>query len=410
MIHTMAVKQRRTMIVVLHQPTSEMFEHVDSLCLMVHGGRQAFFGKKEDAPTFFTSVCGLAPYSLDQYIEKLAAPPGFEKETAYWSTLAVDRFAESTYAESLGRDIVSYNQQLPVEYGPVDIKEWRSNFARQLKWLLWRTISAHRRNPMRTTKLASRLVFTALLVGVLFFQLRPTKNGFEQNLNAVAYFMFIIVANSDMSLLLIDIPGERGLIIRDYKRRTYTLTAYCLARFITDTAYVIVTGFVYTLVIVVLVDMKQKALVICIVITLVLACCGFAWCIASLAPTPRLSLLLLQPTQMPLFQFSGYMINLKSLPAYISWFRYLTYYYYSFSLVMLTQWSNIPCSLYLTNSSSINSSISHEVCLRSGNEVLLDYGVNMTDFNFNFLMLFILAVVLHIAGYLMNAIRIMRNV
>ena len=65
MIRTLTIEQNRTIIVVLHQPTSEIYSMVDSLCLIVHGGRQAFFGARRDAIDFLLLLVTLqVPHSM----------------------------------------------------------------------------------------------------------------------------------------------------------------------------------------------------------------------------------------------------------------------------------------------------------------------------------------------------------
>ena len=191
-IRKMADEMRRTVVVVLHQPTSDMFALLDSLCLIVHGGRQAFFGDIKEAPVFFSTECGLSAPSLDNYMEQLAAPLTGD-ETKNRGNMVADRYTISKYAEALDHDISTISDQETSDTPAHSRKRYnaesfgRPGFFRQLKWLLWRTWLERRRDPLRTTNLIGRLVFMSVILGIIFFRLRPTTDVYEQNLNAISY-------------------------------------------------------------------------------------------------------------------------------------------------------------------------------------------------------------------------------
>jgi ABC-type multidrug transport system ATPase subunit len=135
MIRTMAVDQRQTIVVVLHQPTSEMFSFIDSLCLLVHDGRLAFFGARSEANPFFASECGLMTSSLDNAIELLAAPPNKSQDGLHLGDQVADRFVESSHGKALFDDISSFQQPFHESYDDDNVDKWRSCFFRQCKWL-----------------------------------------------------------------------------------------------------------------------------------------------------------------------------------------------------------------------------------------------------------------------------------
>lgn len=73
---TMA-KQGKTIICTIHQPSSEIFDKFDRLCLLAEG-RLAFQGDLKDAPAFFNSQGFPVPTNYnpaDFYINTLAVVP-----------------------------------------------------------------------------------------------------------------------------------------------------------------------------------------------------------------------------------------------------------------------------------------------------------------------------------------------
>jgi ABC-type multidrug transport system ATPase subunit len=67
----------KTVIFTIHQPSSELFELFDKICLIAEG-RCAFIGDKQDAVSFFESqslICPLNYNPADFYIKTFAISP-----------------------------------------------------------------------------------------------------------------------------------------------------------------------------------------------------------------------------------------------------------------------------------------------------------------------------------------------
>lgn len=409
-IRTMAVEYHRTIIIALHQPTSVMFDAIDSLCLIVHGGRQAFFGDKSKALTFFASECRLSASSLDGYIEQLAETPDVAKETAHRGTLSANCFAQSNHLETLLKRISTLYEQPLTKINGKNVEEWRSGFGRELKWVAWRSFIFHRRNLMKLFKPLCRLIVSAILFGMIFFHLHPHKEAFVHNLKALSNFMLLLLFGSNMSVIIISVTLERPLVIREYKRHTYSLTSYYIVRFFANTCYSIASSCLYMMFIVLLVDVRHGATVIGIVTLATLTAAAWASLIGTLAPTPTAGILIIQPFQIAVNQFSGYYIRLHSVPAFIRWFKYLSYFYYCYSLLLINQFNNLPCAQYSSIFFASDKPHNDSVCLATGQDVLNCYEVNPKEYDFNVGMSFVSIFALHLIAFIVTVIRIRRAV
>lgn len=241
-----------------------------------------------------------------------------------------------------------------------------------------------------------------MIIGVSFYQLQWFDIDFEQNINAVLFFMLLGLVDTNMSLLLFSIPAERPLVIREYRRNTYSFTVYYLTRLISDTCTILITSIIYVTIIVLLVGIRHGATIVFIVTVEVFAACALASLICSFATSPQMALLVLQPIQISLAQFSGYFINLNSLPSYIKWLQYLSHYHYAYSLLLTVEWRDISCAFVTANDSNI--------CLRSGLDILNYFGIDSSHFVRNFVLMFLMAIVCHVVAFSVTAIRIRRTV
>ena len=213
----------------------------------------------------------------------------------------------------------------------------RSSFFRQIKWLLWRSFSGIKYSPQRTTKLIFRLVLMALLFGVVFFQLNPNMHGYVLNVNALLMVLFMPLSESNMSLILVEVPNERQVIIWEYRRQLYSIGAYYLSRLVLDTCYHIISSIVFMSIILLLTGLTHGFAFIGAVILVTITACSLASLMAAISSTARTGLLWLQPMQNLLVSFTGYFINLNSIPSYLSWLKYISYIRYSYELMLTVQ-------------------------------------------------------------------------
>ena len=226
--------------------------------------------------------------------------------------------------------------------------------------------------------------------------------------------MFFSIVESNMSILMIDLPAERARIFHDLKLCTYSFSVYYLARWITDNCYIIISSLLYLSIVVLLVGMRNGFLVVFVGTLEVMTACGLATFIASLASSPQIALLVLQPVQLTIAQFSGFFINVHTIPLYIKWLQYFSYMYYGFKLILISQWHNvvINCanqSVY-ANTTSINSGPNNPCTPHFGNDILRYYGANPYTFNFYLMLMLILGGGFYLAGYLINLVRVGRTV
>ncbi|CAF1101998.1 unnamed protein product [Adineta steineri] len=400
-IHKLAVEQKRSIVVVLHQPTTDMFQYIDSLCVLAANGRQAFFGgARIEALRFFTSECGLPAASLDEIIEQVSSDSSVSQQVA-------DQFSAKSIASHIPSKESIRNTSLE------SATFVTASFWRQLKWLLWYSSMAGARSPLRTTKLAFRLLIMGVIFGVAYFQLDPLEPHYVQNLNVVPFVIGMALVVSNMTIAAVNILTERRLLVHDIQRRIYSVEAYYVAKFIIDSIFIIIMSILYAIITVLLVDMKEYWMMMLVISMETLAGCAFASLVASASSSILITLLVLQSSNIILNQFTGVLINLKSIPYLFKWLQYLSHYYYGYASMLILQWRYVitaqePCPTIGTH---INDTIStaSPICYRSGTAILKEYGIHKDDLNFNLFMLLVLILGYHIASFTITLIRIRRT-
>lgn len=146
--------QGKTIICTIHQPSSEIFELFDRLCLLAEG-RLAYLGDLNEANRYFSSLNFNCPSNYnpaDFYIQKLAISP-FEKEKSEERVKMIcDNFVESDFMLDLKKSIEDSKQNSVAKIfsDNYEISPYKVNSLKQFGWLTWRNVIDTARNPMQT--------------------------------------------------------------------------------------------------------------------------------------------------------------------------------------------------------------------------------------------------------------------
>lgn len=151
----LAVKGK-TIVVTIHQPSSELYALFDKLMLMAEG-RVAFLGSPIEATIFFDSLNLTCPTNFnpaDFYVQMLAVVPGNESQSLETIRRICDAYASSDLAKKTDA-LVAQNSQ-----GSEDVYEenlvrihsyvgrCKATWCTQLRVILWRSWMSMLKEPM----------------------------------------------------------------------------------------------------------------------------------------------------------------------------------------------------------------------------------------------------------------------
>lgn len=144
----------KTIILTIHQPSSEIFCLFDKLLLMAEG-RVAFLGTPTEANQFFAQLNAPCPINYnpaDFYVELLAIVPGSEDESRLKIRKICDAFAVSELSTKLN-DTINTMQQGTDDFsfgsGNADgVERYRASWFTQFRAILWRSWSTVLKEPL----------------------------------------------------------------------------------------------------------------------------------------------------------------------------------------------------------------------------------------------------------------------
>lgn len=136
----------KTIILTIHQPSSEVFSMFDKLLLMANG-RVAFLGRTSEANDFFTSLQRPCPTNYnpaDFFVGQLGIVPSREDECRETIRTICDAFAVSDYQVKINNDISELESNSIVlktmkESKDNAVEGYRASWFAQFRAIVWRS-------------------------------------------------------------------------------------------------------------------------------------------------------------------------------------------------------------------------------------------------------------------------------
>lgn len=333
-------KGGRTIVTTVHQPASQLFLMFDSVMLLA-GGRNAFFGTPQECIKFFEQCGYPCPHNYnpaDLLIHTLAIVPNEEEACRLRVTQVCDAFENGSYGKALNRELAN----IPVTNVPEGRRQ--IDFFTQFAALLHRHCLDNLRNPALARAKFFQKVVMGLFIGLLYFQTPLTIIGIG-NLNGALFYIVCELTYSTLFGILSCIPSDHPLVIREYHDGLYSVISYYLARIISYMPLFSLDGLVMLYVCYWMVGFSSSlsqvllASLVSFLTEQSATACGVM--IGSVSPSYPIAASVAGPLLTLLSLTGGLYANVGSLPVYISWIQYLSWFRYGFELFAINQWEEV---------------------------------------------------------------------
>ena len=392
----MTKHHKKTVICTIHQPSSQVFAKFDKLLLMTEG-KTAYFGPMAGARDFMES-CGLTVPEFynpaDFYIQSLAVT----KENTMNQVMTIcDRFADSEHGSALKSKlakVVTEEDELAAK-SVKKLSPYKASWCEQFAAVFLRTLTATLKEPMAVKiKLLSTL-FISTLLGLIYMGQEKDQAGI-MNINGA---LFIIVTNlsfDNIFTVATVFCAELPVFLREHSNGMYRTDVYFLAKQLVDAPIYVLSTCVTVTLLYWLPGMNPDPLRFLIALgianLLVQTIVSFGYLLSCLVPSMQVANDLAPAVILPLMLMGGFFLNSVSIPAWLIWLKYVSWFFYGNQALVVNQWhgmEGIECEAG-----------AEAACLKTGDEVLSKLNFPEDDFYFNLLMLFVLLVVFRVLAFI----------
>uniref|UniRef100_A0A0K0FQU8 ATP-binding cassette sub-family G member 2 (inferred by orthology to a human protein) n=1 Tax=Strongyloides venezuelensis TaxID=75913 RepID=A0A0K0FQU8_STRVS len=386
----LASKKKMTIVVTIHQPSSQVFEMFDKVLFMAEG-RVAYFGTIPGAIDFWRDIQYPVPKNYnpaDHFINTLAIKKKQELKCQKEVKKICDTFQASEegkrlYQKAIGNrkgsttGMVSFHDLLEVDENLRNkaAHKYEATYSQQMSALVKRSFLVTLREPMLLKIRLFQSILIALILGIFYFQ-TPVKQPTVMNINGVLFqavsnlnfmFQFVIV------YILCD---ELPIFLREHHSSLYRVDAYFLAKNFADIFQFVLYPVVFSTILYLMVGLYKDFwafLIFVITGTLVTnVAISIGYFAACLFRNVGVAVAVMPIFTIPMLAFSGFYINIRNLPWYFSWMRYFSYFGYAFEVMAINEWRHYDEIEGCTVVPGTNTTIPH-VCYKSGQDVLDSY-------------------------------------
>uniref|UniRef100_A0A8C2WMG1 Broad substrate specificity ATP-binding cassette transporter ABCG2 n=1 Tax=Cyclopterus lumpus TaxID=8103 RepID=A0A8C2WMG1_CYCLU len=307
----------RTIIMSIHQPRYSIYRLFDTLTLLV-AGKMIYHGPAPDALNYFANIG-------EDYFQSLSscAWPDLDFEELIRSRQSieenlVEEYRNSSYSSDTRAELERIVQEKKcISDSTSHNITYNSSFFHQLRWVLMRTFQNLMLNPQ--TSVAQRLndqvlFFCSNRTGVLFFM---TINQCFSTLSSAELFII-----------------ERKLFVHEYISGYYRVSVYFLSQILSDITLRTITSVIFSAIVYFMIGLKSTAEAF-FIFTLTVTLVGYTATAMTMAISADQSFVALANiyitiTFIFMMIFSGLLVNLPSMEAWLAWLRYFSIPRYAF--------------------------------------------------------------------------------
>lgn len=435
----MAVRDGKTVICTIHQPSWELASLFDKL-LLLSDGRVSYFGGMQESVEFFAKIGYPVPQfanPTDWFLTVSKEVPATTLERLYKTSdlhdrlFGLDEYPYGRHASGsrhVGDDyrahahasirlnshlrqqgasgvelktvssspsLVQQQQQQPVESIDAVIRQ-KPGFLGSWLLLMKRSFTASKREPLVVKAKAGQTIVMSLIIGLIFFQLGSDQTA-VQSIQGALFFCVVNALFANLQAVVFLFPKEKPIFLRENAAGMVKTLPYFLAKTCADLPFQLFFTLLAQLIYYWLIGFTNTGTAFGTMLGVFQlegqAAISLGYIISSMAPNVEIGNALVPLFILPMMLFGGLFLNVDNFPVFLAWTSYVSIIKYAFAAVAMSEFGSR--TFYCTPGQLV-----HGVCpITSGDQEIqrLSLQYNITD---NCIALLVLAVGLRILAYL----------
>ncbi|KAJ2726258.1 hypothetical protein GGI07_000735 [Coemansia sp. Benny D115] len=347
----------RTVVAVLHQPSSEMYELIDDI-IILYEGRIVYMGERANLVDYLARLghpCGMYTNPADHVFNSvLFDKQALTRSRATTASGGLGKGAEMerrsmALAESWQQSAEAATLQTLIdapELAPIDARQFRrtSSTTTQLKYLIKRSALNAVRNKFIINIRLAQGIFFGLLIGLIFLNTQDRSESVQrQNYSGALFFccaaQFLIAILSVVNVF----TSERDVFLREWQNMYYRQPAYFIAKNIIELPIQIVVPVIFSCICYWLLGLRHDVGKFFIYMATMIAMniCGFSFGLllgASFADLTTVNTAI-PGLFLPFLLFGGLFVNTGNSTVWLRWIQWVSPLKYSYTATMKNQFT-----------------------------------------------------------------------
>lgn len=421
-----------TVLCTIHQPSSDTYNLFDNLILLAKG-KCAFLGTRLSAIDYFNEeLIDPVPKNYnpcDHFINSLSIDPANKSETEEKVAKYCEIYKNSKVFLQSKQNIDKINASQLNDVGWKKALEFdTAGFGKQIYWLFWRSMIVNYTDPLVLLIKIIQVVILSVIFGIIYLRVpalpyigaiescipgtnESNPNGNPNyntpdviNLNGA---IFIMLTNSSFTYVFFVVtvfPLMLPIWVIENGKKLYSVTVAFIATNLSEVPTLIFLPFLFTCVCYWMFGLYPYVanFLMCYLILLLVAqsAVSFGYMLSTFTSNIVIINAIAAPLLIPLMIFGGFYIQSNSIPVYLIWVKYISWFYYGNAALQTNQWDDVMFDCQLCN----GDVLPYDECPRSlqqtGQSILVASGFQDMSIWFSIGMMGVLTVGYRFIGYL----------
>lgn len=352
-------REGRTIVMTIHQPSSDIFDMFDNFMLLARG-RCAYFGPRVEVVDYFSNLgytCPELENPADYFLrvlhgdvseDGLADNVDLEKteDFSHADEQAVKLY--NAYQESDLKDRMLVTPEPPPAVNFRDLRKEQSSFWKQFSLLLKRGIVDTWREPMHFRATIGQFLFISLLVGLIYLRLGKTETDVQNRAGALFFLVVGFAVFGSVSPVFL-LPAERNVFLHESNRSLYSSGSYYLAKVVSELPLFILNPLICGCIAYWMVGFNDGAdrffTYIGVTVMLYLTSFALGVVIVGLFPDPAVAISVAPLFWILLMMFAGFYIGESTIPVYFTWIRYINFVSYGLRSLIVNEFQGVTLNV-----------------------------------------------------------------
>nr|CAG8463766.1 2166_t:CDS:2 [Entrophospora candida] len=388
-IVSMAKSYRLTVVLSIHQPSTETYSLFDKLCLLGLG-KTLYFGKRDEATTYFEGLghpCPRFANPADHFLRLVNSD--FMKDVTE-ARHHIKSFSES-FKNSPTKTKIDSQITKAIAYGSKEVntntdlkkKRYARNYIMQTAILTKRSLKNAVRNILVYWIRVVMYMSLAVLMGSTWWQIgydqKRIEDRFSVHFFSVAFLVFMSVAG---------IPGfleERLVFQRERSNGFYSVGPYIIANTLITMPFIMIITLSFSMIMYPMVGLHSgldHVVIFLVNLFLVLMVAeSMVIFISALIPIFVASLTIVAFANGFFMVVEGYFVRRDAIPKLWKWAHYIDYQKYAFEAIIKNDFLGLTFDCSQANCKCrFGGDVADKNCSFTGKDVLDDYGYTEIEF------------------------------
>ncbi|EAS06409.2 ABC transporter family protein (macronuclear) [Tetrahymena thermophila SB210] len=341
LLKSIAERDNCTIIFTIHQPSSDIWNLFDRVCLLADG-KFVYQGKRENIIEYFNTINFKCPrYSNPaDYFISLISEIGEQSTNRF-------KYLTNQYSQQLEQNVnetilkLNSNNLTQINFVASINKINRISQHYMLKKLLLRQIKLLSRNKIMIYARFMQVIIMSLFTGAVYFNLSRDYNSYTDSYN-IAIFLYVIMLgqfSQSETPQVINFSAERPVYLKEVNQNLYTTGAYFLSKIIPEIVTCSIFPIIMGLIVYWMVGMTTSAFPFYLLVYILQSNVGNSFGIlsGSIFEQPKVAISFATTFLIPQLLFGGLFKNRNDYSSWIGWIQYITPTFYAFNAAAVNE-------------------------------------------------------------------------